>query len=267
MDFTLRKYKELLLSLKNCGYTFITFAEYCKGVEFDRFIIMRHDVDEMSQNALKMAQLEHSLDIRATYNFRIVRQSNNPEVIREIVRLGHELGYHYEDLVLSEGNTERAIENFRINLDYFRTYAAVETVCMHGSSSSAYDNRDLWKIYDLNQFGLLGEPYLTIDFSRIFYLTDTGYCWDGRKTAVRDVVKSTINLSFHSTDEVISAINENVFPNKAMILAHTLWTDSISKWIFIFFRELLRNKIKRMSRNNAFVRRIYGTFVRIYWKK
>lgn len=45
---------------------------------------------------------------------------------------------------------------------------------MHGSPLSKYDNREIWKKYDFNQF---------------FYLTDTGRRWDG-KYAVRDKVES-----------------------------------------------------------------------------
>jgi hypothetical protein len=267
MDFTLGKYKQLLLALKEAGYSFYTFAEYCKGLCIgEKYIILRHDVDEMADNALKIGLLEKELGIKATYNFRIVRQSNNPDIIRQIVELDHELGYHYEDVVLANGDFDTAISTFRKNLAYFRTFAPVETVCMHGSSTSAYDNRDLWKKIRLEEEGLLGEPYLSINFNDLFYLTDTGYCWDGKKTAVRDIVETPFENSYHNTDEIIAAIQQKTFPDKVMILAHTLWTDSFVKWNFIFFREFFRNKVKRISRNNAFIRRIYAKFVQIYWK-
>ena len=267
MDFTLNKYKQLLLALQSAGFHFITFADYCKGNIPDKYVILRHDVDEMADNALKMAESEADLGIKATYNFRIVKQSNKPEVIKKIVSLGHELGYHYEDLVFADGDYEKAIITFRNNLQYFRTYTSVETVCMHGSSTSKFDNRQMWTKFDLKNEKLLGEPYLSIDFNSVFYLTDTGYCWDGRKTAVRDVVESPFELTFHTTDEIVACIKAGNFPEKSMILAHTLWTDSLSKWFFIFVRELLRNKIKRISRNNAFIRGIYAKFVQLYWKK
>jgi len=174
LDFTLNKYKQLLLALQSAGFHFITFADYCKGNTPDKYVILRHDVDEMADNALKMAESEADLGIKATYNFRIVKQSNKPEVIKKIVSLGHELGYHYEDLVFAGGDYEKAIKTFRNNLQYFRTYTAVETVCMHGSSTSKYDNRQMWTKFDLKNEKLLGEPYLSIDFNSVFYLTDTG---------------------------------------------------------------------------------------------
>ena len=59
-----------------------------------------------------MAKLEKNLNIKSTYYFRIVKGSNNPKVINEITALGHEIGYHYEDLTLAKGNYKIAIKLF-----------------------------------------------------------------------------------------------------------------------------------------------------------
>ena len=135
MDFTLKTYTKLVDALINAGYEFITFEQYCNGIRPHKFIIMRHDVDELAKNAVKLATIENSRGIRATYFFRIVPQSNVKEVIDKIVSLNHEIGYHYEDLSIHNGNYQKAIESFKENLTYFRTYYPVKTVCMHGSSN------------------------------------------------------------------------------------------------------------------------------------
>jgi len=59
---------------------------------------------------------------------------------------------------------------------------------MHGSPLSKYDSRDLWKVYDYRDYGIIGEPYFDIDFSKVLYLTDTGRRWDGDKVNIRDRV-------------------------------------------------------------------------------
>ncbi len=41
---------------------------------------------------------EHALGVAATYYFRAVPESWDEGVIREIARMGHEVGYHYENL-------------------------------------------------------------------------------------------------------------------------------------------------------------------------
>jgi hypothetical protein len=180
--------------------------------------------------------------------------------------LGHEAGYHYEDLAMANGDYELAIKMFEDNLNYFRGYYPIRTVCMHGSSTSKYDNRLLWKKYSLEDYGIIGEPYLTTDFDNVYYLTDTGYAWDGGKYAVRDVVENHFNLSFHYTDQVIRCINEGNFPHQCMLLAHTLWTDNFTNWCLLHFREFLRNHLKQIAKNNRLVSIMYKEMVKLYWR-
>ena len=265
-DFTLKAYKTLLLALQQSGYRFQTFEEFITIPHEGKTVVMRHDVDELAWNALAIAHVEKALGIKATYFFRIVKQSNVPEVIKEIVEMGHEVGYHYEDLASAKGDEIMAMETFRSNLSYFRTYFPVRSVCMHGSSTSQYDNRLLWKNHSLADFGLIGEPYLSIDFNQIYYLTDTGYAWDGGRFATRDIVESPFQLAFHSTPEIVESINAGTFPEKAMILAHTLWTDSLTQWYWLHTREYLRNRLKLLARDNKIVANIYNRLVAAYWK-
>lgn len=266
-DFTLKSYQSLLLAFQQAGYRFQTFEELMTQPHEGKTVVMRHDVDELAWNALKIAQLENRLGVRSTFFFRIVKQSNVPEVIRQIVALGHEVGYHYEDLSLAQGDEEKAITTFAQNLAYFRTYYPVKSVCMHGSSSSKYDNRLLWKHHVLSDYGLLGEPYLSVDFSQVYYITDTGYAWDGGKYAVRDVVESAFDLKFHATEDIVDCVQKGAFPNKALILAHTLWTDNLVQWNWLHFREFCRNNVKLLAKNNKTVSKWYGKLVAAYWKK
>lgn len=80
-------------ALKRQGFSFQPVERFMRG-PLGKVVILRHDVDERPQNALKMAHIEYRLGIRATYYFRILKISNDPDVIAEIVRMGHEIGYH-----------------------------------------------------------------------------------------------------------------------------------------------------------------------------
>ncbi len=93
-DFTLKKYTELLKGFQKADYQFFTFNDYCNKIDSDRFVVLRHDVDLKAENSLLTAKIEHGFGIRASYYFRVVKQSNKPALIREIVALGHEIGYH-----------------------------------------------------------------------------------------------------------------------------------------------------------------------------
>lgn len=267
MDFTISTYRRLVSSFKENGYLFVTFSEFLtsRKNENDKLIIMRHDVDEQAQNALKMASVEHGLGIKATYYFRIVKQSNKPDIIKKIAAMGHEIGYHYEDLSTANGNYELAIKSFEEHLHYFRTYYPVKTVCMHGSSTSKYDNRLLWSKFKLEDYNLIGEPYLSLDFTKTYYLTDTGYAWDGGKYATRDVVENKFGLTFHFTNDIIYCIRKKEFPCQAMILAHTLWTDNLFNWTFLHIREIARNHIKQIAVHNKYIGYLYKRMVSAYW--
>ena len=266
MDFTLRKYRELVRAFVESGYQITTVRQYLETLPGGKVLVLRHDVDEQPQNALKMAEAEKEQGVIATYYFRRVPKSDHPDIIRKIAAMGHEIGYHYEDLTLSEGDLSTAVASFSRNLEYFRQYYPVKTVCMHGSSSSRFDNREIWKQVQLDDFGLVGEPYLSFDFNQMFYLTDTGYAWDGGKFAVRDKVYSAFSMSFHHTDEVIDAVRNGRFPEQSLILAHTLWTDSLPLWTFLHLREFFRNRVKLMAKNNKVVAALYNKLVKLYWK-
>jgi len=245
MDFSLKTYKNLLIALKSANYKFVTFEQFCDGNLPEKFVILRHDVDLKAENSLATAIIENSLNIKASYYFRIVGQSNKPHIIRQIAELNHEIGYHYEDLSLAKGDEIKAIEYFKTNLEYFRKFYPVRTICMHGSPTSKFDNRNIWKSNNYRDFGIIGEPYFDINFDEIFYLTDTGRSWDGERFSVRDKVKSGFNLHLKTTSDIINALNNNKLPQKIMITTHPQrWTDNYFFWTKELVLQTLKNVIK-----------------------
>ena len=146
MDFTIRKYRELLEALVEEEYGFVRFGEYIKSQEpkakiqekvknqessspvegstkagaknqvrvqgaelsvqedtthHSSLVILRHDVDRLPENSLRTARIEQEMGIRGSYYFRIVPESWDEKIIKEIAALGHEIGYHYEDVDLA----------------------------------------------------------------------------------------------------------------------------------------------------------------------
>ena len=256
LDFTLLTYRKLLEALKECGYVFITFEQYCQ-VSAERlpkrFVILRHDVDLRAKNSLATAQIEHELELQASYYFRVVPESNQPEVIREIAALGHEIGYHYEDMAIMHGDTEKALAHFQEQLAYFRQYYPVSTICMHGAPTSKYDGRELWKHYDYREYGVIGEPYFDVDFSKVFYLTDTGRRWDGYKVSVRDKIPqyqdqwTERGWVYRRSSQIIEAAEQSQLPACIMITTHPQrWTNNPLLWIKEVVVQTIKNTIKRL---------------------
>ena len=149
MDFTLEKYTELLLAIKEYGFCVLT---------------LRHDVDLLPGNSLRTAQIEAEMGFHGTYYFRAVPESWDEEIIRQIAALGHEIGYHYESLTTCKGDIDAAYIDFCKNLSALRKLTPVRSICMHGSPRSPWDSKDIWKKYDYHALGIENEPYLDTDF-------------------------------------------------------------------------------------------------------
>lgn len=207
LDFTIRKYIGLLnLFLKNGYHLSPVQAE--TDTNYKKSIILRHDVDKSPENSLQFAVIQSELGIKSTYYFRIIPRYFNPEIIEKIQTLGHQIGYHYEDVNLIYNGLknkkrisepcliEKSYESFLRNLKEVRKIASVNTICMHGNPLSKYDNRLLWKYYNYHDLGIETEPYFDIDLSDRLYLTDTGRNWNAEETSIRDKLCS-FNDSFY----------------------------------------------------------------------
>lgn len=251
MDFTNKDYYQLLSQLKDCEYKFVTYKEYCAGTLPQRFVILRHDVDLKPQNSLSIARIERMMAAKATYYFRAVPESWDDEIIQAIHQMGHEVGYHYESLTTCKGDIQKAFDDFTKNLEQLRLLVPVSTICMHGSPRSPYDSKDIWKRYDFKSLNIIGEPYLTTDFSKMLYLTDTGRRWDGYKVSVRDKIEkyqeewNAKGWSFHSTDDIIKALRGNRLPDQLMITTHPQrWNDFGISWTKELVMQNLKNIVK-----------------------
>ena len=199
-----------------------------------------------------MAKREHEWGIRSSYYFRYP-STFNPEIMRKIRDLGHEIGYHYEVLSKTNGDFTQAIDLFQKELEEFRKICPVETICMHGSPLSKYNNRDLWKHYDYHSYGIRGEAFLSFeqDHNDIHYLTDTGRTWSN-KHSLRDVIKTKPEkdrpLSLDTTDDLIAWLSVGS-EKKLYITVHPeRWSSNIGEWLVWSFLDFLMNIGKKILR-------------------
>lgn len=250
-DFTILMYTRLLQVLKTSGYTFQPYSDVMSQPNDGRNIILRHDVDLLPFNSLRTAKIEAGLGIRGSYYFRAVPESWDDSVIKRIASLGHEVGYHYESLTTCNGDVDAAYTDFCKNLSELRKLVDVTTICMHGSPRSPYDSKDIWKKYSYRNLGIVGEPYFDTDFSRMFYLTDTGRRWDGYKVSVRDKIEKYQDrwieegLVFHSTNDIIDAAQKCNLPDKIMITVHPQrWNPFGIAWVKEAILQNLKNIVK-----------------------
>lgn len=255
-DFTSQAYRRLIIALKQAGFRFLTMADFAEH-QGEKVVCLRHDVDLRAVNSLHTAELENELGVCATYYFRVVPESNQPDIIRRIAELGHEIGYHYEDMSIADGDVSKAYAHFCEQLAYFRTFYPVRTICMHGAPTSRYDGRDLWKTYEYHALGITCEPYLDLDYSKVLYLTDTGRCWDGYNVSVRDKIPvwqddwTRKGLTFRTTGDILLALSNHLSPlgqyeGSLLFTTHPQrWTDSSVLWLKELLLQSAKNIVKR----------------------
>lgn len=271
MDFTIESYFKLLCAFINKAKVFKCCADYFQSIENREFICLRHDVDLLPDHSLRFAKIQAEHGIKGTYYFRAVPQSWDEKIITRIHDLGHEVGYHYETMDTAfrelkknrkhmdfkpesknyEDLVDLAHEQFVFHLDRMRKLVPVQTICMHGSPRSPFDNKAIWEKYNYRDLGILGEPYFDVDFDKVFYLTDTGRRWDGYKVSVRDKVPQQVEweqkgLVFRSTGDIIAAIEQDRFPDKAMLTFHPQrWHDKTLPWVKEWAVQSGKNMVKR----------------------
>jgi hypothetical protein len=230
-DWTLAKYHELLLAIKESGYHIKTIKSFLEQSESPA-LILRHDIDRFPKNALAMAEVEQNLGISATYYVRIVRGVFHPATVKRLANLGHEVGYHYEVLSKSNGDIPRAAELFKTELDMLRQICPIDTAAAHGRPLSKWNNHDIWHHFSPADFNLTAEAYESIDYGQVAYYTDTGRAWDAQRTNLRDKTNTSLSArrKVHTTDELIQLVRGRPYNNICIQTHPERWNVSLYGW-------------------------------------
>lgn len=241
-DFTFKTYRFLLSKLIEQGFNFQTFEDFMRNPK-DKSIILRHDIDIKKGSSVIFAKIENELGVKGTYYYRAVPYVFDKKIVKSVSDLGHEIGYHYESLSMYKGNYEKAISDFKLQLEKFRSVVHINTICMHGDSRSKHDNKEMWERFSYRDYGIIGEPYFDLDFNKVLYLTNSAQRWNGHKIAVRDKVKSNLKFDFTTTFDIIN--NITTLPNQVMFTIHPdRWTDNPLEWMRVNSLVKIKNFIK-----------------------
>ncbi len=274
LDFTYATYRDLLEAGLTAGYEFLTVAEYLRRRPDDterpestpspgtasgrpkadggdalpeQFVLLRHDVDRKPENALAMARLEAEHGIHGTYYVRTIGKTFKPGLIRRIEDLGHEVGYHFEDLDRADGDQEAALDSFRTELAKLRRIVDVETVCMHGNPLTPHDNRDLLKGADVADFDLLGEAYLSADFTDLTYFSDTGRTWRDGPLKIKDhtMGEGEKDVQVDTTFELIGLLLREEVDHAYVLVHPNRWAGSYPEFVSEHAKDTAVNVVKR----------------------
>jgi hypothetical protein len=252
MDFTLNTYIQILKAITESGFRVYSVSAWVNKNP-DTGVLIRHDVDRMPLNALKMAKAEADLGLQTTYYFRSIKSVFKPDIIKNIADLGHEIGYHYEDLSLASGDILKAKVLFETHLQNLRSISPVCSVAMHGRPLSGIDNRVFWISYKLSDFNLDSEAFLTIDYTDVYYFTDTGRSWSENSMNLRDNVSTHVSYRVNKSTDLINFIQQSDANKKICIVAHPeRWNNQVFKWIsyaiFDYLALIIKMILKRVRK-------------------
>ncbi len=245
-DFTSYKYKEFLTHLNKIDFPIYTLKDWIEKKP-NHGMILRHDVDRNPKNAIVLAKIVSDLGIKGTFNFRVKRGKFETKAIKEISQLGHEIGYHYEDLSFANGKMDQALKLFNKHLALLREIAEVKTATMHGRPLSRFDNREIWEFATIEEFKLIGEAYISLDYKKLYYLTDTGRTWGETTANIRDRATNSLSipLKIKATDDIREFVYSNNKTSIAIVFHPERWS---SNYIQLTFQALLDSLVSAVKK-------------------
>lgn len=183
-NFTYNHYKECINLGKELGLCFFSMHDFLNEKPKNNFIVMRHDVDLSLKHALRMAEVEESLDINSTYFIRTDGVFNpfdgkNLEMLKRISKLGHEIGFHYEFKHESLANFKKYFLNNKKKFETLlgkKIYGAALHKTKKINSSNEANKLNIVEDF-LTELDLEYDAYSGKFMKKIKFISDSQYKW------------------------------------------------------------------------------------------
>lgn len=186
MQFTYDSYIGLIRLLQEMDYTIASYDNY---KNYDKCVILRHDVDYRLRNACELAEFEQLEDVRSTFfllltsDFYNVFSLDSKRAIDRIMKCGHEIGLHFDEVRYPQkmGDTNfirnKILEEADILSKAIGT--SITKVSMHRPSRQIIDS-------DMQIPGMINTNSYTF-FKDIKYVSDSRHIW---REPVEDIIRS-----------------------------------------------------------------------------
>ena len=174
-NFTFNYYKLMLENSLLSGYKITPLKEY--KLNYDKHILLRHDVDFTLENAVNFSKIENELGIRSTYFIRLHAKNYNPltinnsKLLYNFLELGHEIGLHIEpDYYKNMGLNP--IEHINIEINMLEKVLGIKMngISTHEPSRCGY----IIDKENIKQLNVDYEAYLIDGYK---YISDSGARW------------------------------------------------------------------------------------------
>jgi hypothetical protein len=178
-DFTRNNYRELiLLALKR--FNFITYKEL--NTDTSNNMLWRHDVDISMHAALKLAQIEADLGVKANYfvlphsEFYNLFEKEITKILIEIKELGHNIGLHFDSYYYGI-DSEDALETYLLKeVQLFKNIFDLEI-----EAFSFHNTTDFTKSCERESYAGLINVYSCNIKTNYSYCSDSNGYWKYRR--------------------------------------------------------------------------------------
>lgn len=167
-DFTFRNYRKILKIAKSK----YKFASYSDDLD-EKTIIWRHDLEFSIPNALKMAEIESNLQIKANYFLQVhsefynILDKNSFDSIIRVKKLGHNIGLHFDPHFWRIKNEHELEKYLEIDKNTLEKYFGVDI--------------KMFSFHNTNKFILSCDKDKYANMVNVYskyYKTKVGYCSD-----------------------------------------------------------------------------------------
>lgn len=169
--FTIDNYNKVIQLAIDRGFQFILHKDDFNSERKD--VIWRHDVEFSTEVALKMAEIENRAGVRTTYFFQLhtdyynILSPYHSNILREIKKLGHHIGLHFDSHYYSIDSEEKLDKHIRLDTEYLEKLFEIKL--------------DTFSFHNTNPFILSCEGYKyggLINVYSSFFKTKYNYCSD-----------------------------------------------------------------------------------------
>jgi len=174
-NFTFKHYSKTLENALFKGYKITPLFEHTQN--FDKHILLRHDVDFTLENAKRMAEIESDLEINSTYFIRLHAKNYHPftldnyRILDYLLSEGHEIGLHFEPDFYNElGVDPIKYLNNEVKILENALMTKIHGAATHEPARCGY----LLNENNIGDTTLDYEAYLIKDFK---YISDSGARW------------------------------------------------------------------------------------------
>lgn len=230
MNFTYDGYRNLLKKISSNGYQIVDYKDWQKT---DRCVILRHDIDNDIDKAVRLSELEMLGGVNSTYfvlltsDFYNIFSRKSNDGLRQIIENGHTIGLHFDEMrypgisVDTEAIKEKIIEESEVLGKAIKS--KVNIVSMHRPSRLTLEA-------DLNIPGIINS-YGEIYVKKFKYLSDSRRRW---REPVEEIIESGEYKKLH-------------------ILTHAFWynetEEDIYRSVTKFINQANRQRYQTMEAN------------------